>query len=186
MKEDEKIEFANLRKEVATNLVKSKRFELALERYKRIVDMFNYIENFQDDNKFKARELKKACELNKALCYLKIEEPTEAQKACDTVLKDDSTNTKALFRKAQADVLLKNFNDAMSGLKRLLSDDPKNAEVLRLLQQAKNGQKEVDKKCKGMYAKMCGGLGKIGQREKENPAHVMEEEAVDRVDQEMA
>ena len=102
--------------------------------------MFGYTDKFSDENKQKAKDIKKACELNKALCYLKVGDATEAKKACNAILKEDALNTKALFRMAQADVSMKNYIEAIDGLRKLLAEDPKNAEFVRLMQQAKKGQ----------------------------------------------
>lgn len=45
--EEEKIDFATARKEVGTRLFKEGRYPLAMERYKKIVDLFSYIESFK-------------------------------------------------------------------------------------------------------------------------------------------
>lgn len=50
----------------------------------------------------KAKELKLACELNKAACYLKLQMFVEAKAACHIVLEEQAGNLKALFRRAQA------------------------------------------------------------------------------------
>merc|ERR1712187_94521 len=118
----------------------------------------------KDENKTKAKELKKACEMNKALCFLKLSEHSEAKKCCNGLLKDDPLNVKALFRRAQADVSLKNFPDAMDDLKKVLETDSANAEAKRLLLEAKKGQKEADKQAKGMYSKMCTAFGTFKER----------------------
>merc|ERR1712187_401658 len=102
MSEEEKVEFGTARKEVGSGLFKNGRFALALQRYKKTAEMINYIDNFKEENKVKAKDLKKACELNKAAVYLKLKDYTEARSACDTILKDDKQNVKALYRHAQA------------------------------------------------------------------------------------
>merc|ERR1712129_444702 len=55
---------------------------------------------------------------------------------------------------------LNNFMDCMNGLKKVIELDPKNKEARALYMQAQAGQKEEDKKSKGLFAKMCAGLGK--------------------------
>jgi len=160
MSEEEKVEFGLARKEVATELFKSGRFAMALGRYKKIVELFNYIDNFKEENKEKAKDLKKVCELNKAACYLKIADYDEAKKACGEVLKNDSMNVKALYRKAQCDYHLKNFSDCMLGCKRVVEIDAQNKDARALMKQAQAGQKEEDKKSKGLFANMCKALGK--------------------------
>jgi len=160
MSEDEKVEFGLARKSVAGELFKSGRVAMALGRYKKICELFNYIDNFKEENKDKAKELKKVCELNKAACYLKVGDYAEAKKACAEVLKNDSMNVKALYRKAQSDLHLKNFGDCIQGCKRVVDIDAQNKDARALLKQAQAGQKEEDKKSKGLFANMCKALGK--------------------------
>ena len=47
------------------------------------------------------------CLLNRAACSLKLQQPREAIMDCHNVLQTDSTNTKALFRKGQAQVAVR-------------------------------------------------------------------------------
>lgn len=160
MSEEEKVEFGAARKEIGTSLFKSGRIDMALQRYKKVGDMFNYIDNFKDGNKEKATELKKACLLNSAACYLKLKEHFEAKGACDKVLKEDSQNVKAVFRRAQAQLGMKNFIECIADCKKVVELDASNKEARLLLKQAQAGQKEEDKKSKGLFANMCKALGK--------------------------
>eukprot|EP00931_Biecheleriopsis_adriatica_P118668 TRINITY_DN94015_c0_g1_i1.p1 TRINITY_DN94015_c0_g1~~TRINITY_DN94015_c0_g1_i1.p1 ORF type:complete len:582 (-),score=196.91 TRINITY_DN94015_c0_g1_i1:76-1821(-) len=160
MSEEEKVEFATARKEIGTSLFKSGRFDMALQRYKKASDMFSYIDNFKPENKEKASELKKVCFLNSAACYLKLSEHFEAKGACDKVLKEDSQNVKAVFRRAQAQLGMKNFIECMADCKKVMELDVSNREARLLLKQAQSGQKEEDKKSKGLFANMCKALGK--------------------------
>lgn len=160
MSEEEKLEFGAARKDIGSDLFKKGRIALALERYKKVIDLFNYTDNFKEENKAKAKDLKKVCELNLAACHLKVKDYSAAKKSCTGVLKDERENVKALFRRAQADVALKNFMDAMSDLKKCIEIDPQNKAARALYKEAQAGQKEEDKKSKGLFAKMCAGLGK--------------------------
>mmetsp|Transcript_106796 Transcript_106796/g.168741 ORF Transcript_106796/g.168741 Transcript_106796/m.168741 type:complete len:593 (+) Transcript_106796:54-1832(+) len=161
MTEDEKIEFATARKDVGGALFKAARWRMALGRYKKIIDLFNYLDGIKDeDKKAKAKELKKLCELNSAACNLKLKEFSDAQKNCDNVLKEETSNVKALFRRAQAHLGNKNYVVSMADLKKLIEIDPQNREARALMKEAQAGQKEEDKKSKGLFAKMCQGLGK--------------------------
>merc|ERR1712217_151838 len=114
MSEEEKVEFGTARKDVGSTLFKRGRVALALQRYKKVGEMFSYIDNFKEENKAKAKDLKKACELNKAACYLKLQDYSEAKNACNAVLKDEKQNVKALYRQAQAEHGLKNFAECIS------------------------------------------------------------------------
>lgn len=47
MSEEEKVDFALQRKEVAGRLFKAQRFQMAMERYKKVVELFNYIDSYK-------------------------------------------------------------------------------------------------------------------------------------------
>merc|ERR1712061_643965 len=72
----------------------------------------------------------------------------------------DTRNVKAYFRRAQAELGLKNFSECMGDCKKVVELDPQNKEARALLKQAQAGQKEEDKKAKGLFANMCKALGK--------------------------
>jgi len=160
MSEEEKLEHGNSRKEVGSALFKAGRLELALARYKKAVEMFAYIDNFKDDNKQKAKQLKKACELNKAMVYLKLGNYVETICSCDSILKEDRQNVKAMYRLATAHLKLKNFQDCTANCRKIVEIDPNNKEVRALLKEAHAGQKEEDKKAKGLFQNMVKALGK--------------------------
>merc|ERR1711982_266287 len=98
MSEEEKVELGASRKEVGSKLFRTGRIMSALGRYKSVLDLFQHVDNYNEENKAKAQDLKKTCQLNSASCHLKLKDYAEAMKSCDTILKDDSTNVKALFR----------------------------------------------------------------------------------------
>jgi len=160
MSEEDKIEFGNSRKEAGTQLFKNGRLQMALGRYKKVADLFSYTDNYKEETKAKAKALKLACESNKAMCYLKMKDYVEARTACNTVLKDDASNVKAIYRRAQAELGLKNFLECIGDCKKVVDLDPQNKEARALLKQAQAGQKEEDKKAKGLFANMCKALGK--------------------------
>jgi tetratricopeptide (TPR) repeat protein len=160
MSEEEKLEYGSARKEVGSALLKAGRLNMALQRYKKVSDMFSYVDNFKEENKEKAKALKLACESNKAVVYLKLTRWSEALSTCNTVLTDDKSNIKAYYRRAQAHLNLKNFLDCIADCKKVVELDPSNKEARTLLKQAQAGQKEEDKKAKGLFANMCKALGK--------------------------
>merc|ERR1712190_643842 len=96
---------------------------------KKVADMFSYIDNFKEDNKEKAKALKQACDANKAACYLKLKDYTEAKTACNAVLKEDKENVKATYRRAQAELGLKNYEECIRDCKKVVEIDPKNKEA---------------------------------------------------------
>merc|ERR1712176_1661386 len=114
-----------------------------------------------DDAKKKCAVLIRTCELNKAACYLKFGDDTNALATCNTVLKDDPCNTKAFFRRAKAQYGLREYVEAIRDLKRTLELDPENSEAKTLLPHCKKAQKIADKESSVTFAKMMKGLGKI-------------------------
>jgi len=160
LSEEEKVDFGTKRKDMGSIHFKNGRLQLALQRYKKVADMFNYIDNFREENKVKAKELKKNCDLNSAACHLKLKNYADAKMACATVLKDDTGNIKALYRRAQAECGLKNFMECISDCKKIITANPQNKEARALLKEASAGQKLCDKQAKGLFANMCKALGK--------------------------
>lgn len=170
LSEEDKVKLGSARKEVGGSLFKSGRTELALERYKKVSELLGSVDSFKvDDQKKAAQELKKLCELNKAACHLKLKQFHEAKKACDAVLKEESCNVKALFRKAQAELELKEFASCMTLLRKVLELDAQNKDARVILKQAQQGQKEEDRNVKGLYAKMCKGIAVKEQKPEEKP-----------------
>jgi len=159
MSEDEKIAHGEQRKVAAAGIFKAGRMELALKSYKGIVDLFNYIDNFKEQNKATANTLKRTCELNRAACLVKIGDWEAGRKACDTVLKDDSTNVKALFRRATCLKALGEIQEAIKDCKAILEQDKANADARRMIPQLKELQKKEDKKSQNMFGNMMKALG---------------------------
>merc|ERR1711957_732379 len=111
------------------------------------------------------QELKRICELNKAACFLKTKDWDSARKCCNTVLKDESNNVKALFRRATANKELGEYQDAAKDCKLILEQDKANADARTMIPQLKALRKVEDNKSKDLFANMCKGLGKLNTPE---------------------
>lgn len=161
MSAEEKVAFGTSRKEVGSALLKAGRLQLALQRYEKVSQLFDYIdEDMSEENKAEAKALKQAAEANKAVVHMKLGNWSEVHLACDTVLKEDRGNVKAIYRRAQAQLHLRNFLDSIADCKKVIELDATNKEARALLKQAQAGQKEEDNKTKGLYANMYKALGK--------------------------
>jgi len=154
MTAEEKIRFAVGRKEAAAALFKEGRLELAMERYKKIIELFSVIENYESEPRESARELRKACRLNMAACHLKLRRYEEAKKACGEVLREDEDNVKALYRRAQAHLATKDVDDAVLDAKKVLLVEPQNNEARKLLAECRGLQKGKDSQANDMLANM--------------------------------
>merc|ERR1719235_1523604 len=89
-----------------------------------------------------------------------MKEYTDAKKSCDLVIKDDPDNVKAVFRRAQSNLGLKDFQECICDCKKAIDLEPENNDAKALLKQASTGQKSEDKKTKGFFSNMCKALGK--------------------------
>ena len=70
---------------------------------------------------------------NRALCFLKLNQPESALSNCDKALSLDQGNIKALYRRAMAFKMHKDFPSAEKDLKKLLTIDQDNKDAIREL-----------------------------------------------------
>mmetsp|Transcript_63971 Transcript_63971/g.187669 ORF Transcript_63971/g.187669 Transcript_63971/m.187669 type:complete len:741 (+) Transcript_63971:172-2394(+) len=163
MTAEEKIDFATKRKEAAAAFFKSGRLELAMERYKKIVELFSFVDKYKAEVKEQVTELRKLCHLNIAACRLKLQHYDEAKVACGEALREDENNVKALFRRARAHVATNDINDAILDTKKALVADPQNKEARELLQECRDLQKDQASKHKEDITNMIKGLSSPAQ-----------------------
>ncbi|XP_023950784.1 peptidyl-prolyl cis-trans isomerase D [Bicyclus anynana] len=90
------------------------------------------------------RTYKLQCNLNLAACFSKIEDYRSCITSCSAVLRIDSDNEKALYRRAQANFALQNYEAAISDLRRADEVSPKNTAVLRLLEDVRHSYKRYN------------------------------------------
>jgi Tfp pilus assembly protein PilF/FKBP-type peptidyl-prolyl cis-trans isomerase 2 len=159
---EEKYLISMARKEMGGSLFKAKRFELALNKYRKVTEMLNNTDKMSQDCKQRAAELKHVAEMNKAACYLQLGDPTSALSICNTIIQADRNNVKALLRRAKAHFSRGEHVEAEKDLERVLELEPETAEAKTLLPQVKRAQKVADKASGSTFAKMCQGLGKVG------------------------
>ena len=80
--------------------------------------------------------------LNRAICFVKLKDGVNALNDCNFVLKQDSKNVKALYRRALASKLLGNLNDSIRDLKELIQIEPKNTIAIKDLTDIEKELKE--------------------------------------------
>lgn len=111
-----------------------------LDKEKRILDFFNMKEKgnklVRKANYEEAAKCYSQCvELlpkeipsytNRALCYLKLKQPKKAIEDCNQALKIQSSCVKALFRRAQARKMLKDYKEALADFAKVLKIEPNN------------------------------------------------------------
>ncbi|XP_071483672.1 sperm-associated antigen 1-like [Diadema antillarum] len=75
---------------------------------------------------------------NRALCYLKLDQPEDAMADCSEALKRDPQSIKALYRRAQARKMLSNFQESIRDLMDLLKIDQNNLAAKKELEIVKD------------------------------------------------
>lgn len=162
----EKLENARKRKEDGNALFKAGNYARAAKRYEKAVKLIEYDSSFDDDQKKQAKALKISCNLNMAACKLKLKDYREVVKMTTKVLELESTNVKALYRRAQAHIELLDLDYAETDIKKALELDPNNKEVKLEYKRLKQKQAEQNKKEAKLYGNMFARLSKMEDAEK--------------------
>ena len=157
----EMMEAALAFKEKGNAYFKKRNYEMAVSKYSKAVKYLEFDSKYTEDEKAEARKVKSACWNNEAQCGLKTKDFLAARKACDKVLKQDSQNIKALYRRAQTFIGTNDFIEAKRDLGNALAVDPDCKEAkLEMIRLAKL-QQQRDAKEKKLYANMFEKLSKM-------------------------
>ncbi|KAF9621621.1 hypothetical protein IFM89_024945 [Coptis chinensis] len=116
-----------------------------------------YDTNFSEEEKKQSKVLKVSCNLNNAACKLKLKDYKQAEKLCTKVLELESTNVKALYRRAQAYIQLADLDLAEIDIKKALEIDPNNRDGKLEYKVLKEKMKEYNKDAQfygNIFAKM--------------------------------
>ncbi|XP_071701193.1 peptidyl-prolyl cis-trans isomerase FKBP62-like [Rutidosis leptorrhynchoides] len=173
----EKIEVAGKKKEEGNTYFKAGKYLKAAKRYEKAVKYIEYDTNFSEEEKKQTKALKVSCNLNDAACKLKLKDYKQAQKLCTKVLELESTNVKALYRRAQAYMNLADLDLAELDIKKALEIDPENRDVKLEYKVLKQKMKEYNKKDAKFYGNIFAKLSALDSK-KEGPK-VMEQMPID-------
>ncbi|CAH9140657.1 unnamed protein product [Cuscuta epithymum] len=154
MKNDEKIEAAIRKKEEGNALFKAGKYARASKRYEKAGKFVEYDNSFSEEEKKQTKALKISCNLNNAACKLKLKDYKEAIKLCTKVLELETTNVKALYRRAQAHMNMADLDLAEFDIKKALEIDPDNRDVKLEYRVLKEKVKEFNKKDAKFYGNM--------------------------------
>ncbi|XP_047267066.1 peptidyl-prolyl cis-trans isomerase FKBP62 isoform X4 [Capsicum annuum] len=154
MNNHERIQVAQRKKEEGNLLFKDGKYQSAVKKYEKAIDCINEDEPFEDDDQKIVKSLKVACWLNGAAACLKRNYFQEAIKQCSKVLKVESCNVKALYRRAQAFMETADLHLAEMDIKKALEIDPQNREVKLIQKTLKQLQAESNMRDAKLYATM--------------------------------
>ncbi|KAK2406123.1 70 kDa peptidyl-prolyl isomerase [Trifolium repens] len=161
MNTEEKVEAAGKKKEEGNGLFKAGKYSKASKRYEKAVKFIEYDTSYTEEQKKTAKALKVACNLNNAACKLKLKDYKQAEKLCTKVLELESTNVKALYRRAQAYIQLADLDLAEFDIKKALEIDPNNRDVKLEYKTLKEKMKEINKKDAQFYGNMFSKMKKL-------------------------
>ncbi|KAL0417989.1 UNVERIFIED_CONTAM: Peptidyl-prolyl cis-trans isomerase FKBP62 [Sesamum radiatum] len=167
----EKIEAAGKKKEEGNVLFKAGKYIRASKRYEKAAKYIEYDTSFSEEEKKQSKALKVTCNLNDAACKLKLKDYKQAEKLCTKVLELESTNVKALYRRAQAYMNMTDLDLAEFDIKKALELDPDNREVKLGYKALKEKVKEYNKKDAQFYGNMFAKLNKLQPFDSNNTAH---------------
>nr|CAA68913.1 peptidylprolyl isomerase [Triticum aestivum] len=150
----EKIEAASEKKDEGNAWFKMGKYAKASKRYEKAAKYIEYDSSFSEDEKKQSKAVKISIKLNNAACKLKLKDYKEAEKICSKVLELESTNVKALYRRAQAYTELVDLELAELDIKKALEIDPDNREVKVAYKALKDKLREYNKRDAKFYGNM--------------------------------
>jgi len=159
MSNPEKLAAAKARREQGNILFKEGKIKRAIKRYKNAIDCIQYDDKFNDSEKVESKILKVPCYLNIAASNIKLQDNKAAIENCNKALDIDNANLKALYRRALAKIELKDYDLALTDLKRAQELDPSNAEINREIARVNKFLADQEKKDKILYGRMFQALG---------------------------
>ena len=147
---EERVEMAKKLKEEGAKLFGEKKLSDAKEKFSSALD-------FIDAEKLDGvLEMKIALRNNLALIDMTLKDYHGCVVNCNHVLEFDKKNIKALFKKAKANRLNQDFEEAKESIKLALEAEPENKEVLYEETLLKKDEKNFKQKEKNMFSKVLG------------------------------
>lgn len=178
----EKLEQSVIVKEKGTQYFKEGKYKQASVQYKRIVSWLEHESGLSEEDEKKAKALRLAAHLNLAMCFLKLQEPNQAQENCDKALELDASNEKALFRRGEALIGMKEFGRARDDFQQVIQLYPNNKAAKSQVVLCQKHIKEQHEKDKRIYANM---FQKFAERDSKKEAEKVKSVSKENGDEEM-
>merc|ERR1712150_347994 len=159
---EQKVEQARVLKDKGTIFFKDGKFDIALNKYNKIVELL------KDEKENERKSLLQAGRLNLAMCSIKQNKWIEARNLCDKVLEENPDVAKAYFRRGEA---LFNLNDhelAKQDFSKVLELDPENKAAKNKVAICQHQIKAQRDKEKRTFANMFDRFAQIDAKKEES------------------
>ncbi|CAF0995714.1 unnamed protein product [Adineta ricciae] len=174
MSDADKIEQSEKLKKRAGELFKDGHHYVAGKKYKAITEYLKS-ENYESDSdKKKADELKLTANSNLGLCHLKLGQHAECIRACDAALELDPKNEKCLFRRAQSQMAMNRYEEAIKDFQQVLKLNASNSAATQHIQTCREHLKAYQQQEKQLYAKI---FSKMSKDSGKSNGHEMNDES---------
>ena len=151
---DQKVEQAKLFKERGTHFFKNGKYDLAKNKYNKIIEFLEHEISLKGEKEDERRAILQAGRLNLSMCFLKMEQFIEARDVCDKVIEENKESEKAFFRRGEARYNLNDHEMAKLDYTTVLKLDPNNKAAKNRLAQCNNKIKLQKNKEKATFANM--------------------------------
>eukprot|EP00928_Gymnodinium_smaydae_P087754 TRINITY_DN71979_c0_g1_i1.p1 TRINITY_DN71979_c0_g1~~TRINITY_DN71979_c0_g1_i1.p1 ORF type:complete len:579 (+),score=134.98 TRINITY_DN71979_c0_g1_i1:40-1737(+) len=164
----ERLERGERLKARAAALMKAQDYRRALRLYRSVQDLFGYIDDWPDEQeRLAADALRQTSKGNEVLAWLRLEQWRDAEELSSEIMngggfsRPDPANVKALYRRGQAFLGLKEVDNARKDFEKVLELDPNNAEAKQQLAKVRQLAKEQKKSEQDMYRNMMTEVGSM-------------------------
>ncbi|XP_050678040.1 FK506-binding protein 59 [Leptidea sinapis] len=153
MEPEEKLEQARIAKDRGTEFFKAGKYELAINKYKRVV---NLIKDENSEEQPEIKDLLLKAYLNLALVYSKVDPPQlyHAVTNASNALELDPNNVKGLFRRGQALLQKGDAGEAMADFQKVVEIEPGNKAAANHIIMCRNAIRNQQQLEKQLYRNM--------------------------------
>jgi len=156
LKKGDRLRLVVKNKDEGNELFKGGNYQHAVQRYTKALGHTGKFFDLDDEGKAEVEALKLSLFLNLAQCYIKLELWPKAVGNCDSALKIEEKNVKALYRRAFALVQLKDFDKAEADLKVIGELGAEDAACVKLRQRVEAVKAKQKEREKDMAKRMFG------------------------------
>lgn len=164
---EQKLEQACIFKDKGTDFFKQGKYELAANKYKKIIDFLEHEISLKDDKEEQRVSLLQAGRLNLAMCMIKISDWLEARNLCDKVIEENPNHAKAYFRRGESLIALNEHELAKTDFHKVLDLDPENKAAKNKVTMCMHQLKLVKEKERKTFANMFDKFARIDAQKEE-------------------